>query len=138
MATIEVVGTAEAADLLGMGRSNFNMHRKRLTGPEGCPAPTAELRCGPVWAGSDLTALKRWAVKYNKQQEGKKAAAEKAQAARDAKAATKEAAKPAAPAKKAPAAKKAAPAAKPAASKAPAKKVAPAPVKKGLLKKSAA
>lgn len=137
MATIEVVGTAEAAELLGMGRSNFNMHRKRLTGPEGCPAPTAELRCGPVWAGSDLTALKRWAVKYNKELEAKRAAAEKAKNAKSLKAAAKNT--KAAPAK--PAARKAAPASPPVAkklapTKAASKPAAPA-AKKGLLKKSA-
>lgn len=137
MATIEVVGTAEAAELLGMGRSNFNMHRKRLTGPEGCPAPTAELRCGPVWAGSDLTALKRWAVKYNKELENKRQAAEKAKNAKALKSAATKAKAPAKPASP----KKAAPASKPVAKKlAPVKgasKPAAPAAKKGLLKKSA-
>ena len=43
---LDLVGTAEAAELLGIGRAAFSERRRRH---ENFPAPVSELRCGPVW-----------------------------------------------------------------------------------------
>jgi hypothetical protein len=43
---LDLVGIAEAAELLGIKRSALAERRKRHTS---FPEPVAELRCGPVW-----------------------------------------------------------------------------------------
>lgn len=114
MATVEVVGLAEASEVLGLSRQNFNLHRKRYSEEGQCPAPTADLRCGPVWVGSDKKALDKWAQKYAKIRDDREKAKERRANA------VKKAVKPAAKA-----AKKIAPAKKTAKKGAVAKKVAP-------------
>ena len=125
---VKVVGLFEAAELFGMSRTNFNLHRNRWGGEGQCPAPSVNLKCGPVWVGPDVTKLEKWSAAYAKQ---RAADAKAAQDRKDAKA------KRYAPGVEAAAAAKKVPVAK----KAPAKKVAAkkaAPKKGGLLAKSAA
>jgi hypothetical protein len=43
---LDLVGAAEAADLLGIGVAALWERRKRH---DNFPEPVAELRCGPVW-----------------------------------------------------------------------------------------
>jgi len=60
MATIEIVGAAEVADILGIGNTNFSHLRKQRAGTEDAfPEPLVVLKCGPIWKKSD-------AVKYAK------------------------------------------------------------------------
>jgi hypothetical protein len=42
---LDLVGLAEAAELLGIGRSALWERRRHVS----FPLPVAELRCGPVW-----------------------------------------------------------------------------------------
>jgi hypothetical protein len=49
-----LVGVAEAADILGVFRSNFV--RDWATRPD-FPEPVARLRCGPVWREADVRAF---------------------------------------------------------------------------------
>jgi len=120
----KVYGLFEAAEAFGMTRNNFNLHRKRFAGEDQCPAPTVELKCGPVWVGSDVTRLEKWAASYHKSRAAVTDAAAKKRAAKAEKVAAvkavadttepadapaKKAVAKKAAAKKAPAAKKAAP-----------------------------
>lgn len=66
MAQVEVAGMAEAANIVGVTKSNFSAHRAKYAGEEQCPPPTTKLECGPVWAGSDLGKLKRWGKEFAK------------------------------------------------------------------------
>jgi hypothetical protein len=60
MATIEIVGAAEVAEILGIGNTNFSHLRKQRAGTEDAfPDPIVVLKCGPIWRKSD-------AVKYAK------------------------------------------------------------------------
>jgi len=52
---LDLVGTAEAAELLGIGRAAFCERRRRH---ENFPAPVSELRCGPVWFRWQIEAYK--------------------------------------------------------------------------------
>lgn len=61
---IEVAGMAEAAEIVGVTKSNFSAHRTRFCGEDECPAPTAKLVCGPVWAGPDVAKLRKWGKKF--------------------------------------------------------------------------
>jgi uncharacterized protein (DUF362 family) len=125
-----VIGMAEAAEMVGISKSNFTAHRQKFSGEGQCPAATAQLTCGPVWAGKDAVALQKWADKWLKvrpTRAPRTSAAEKA-----AKAEKDEAAEaPAGPTKAA---------AKTPAKKAPTKATEPVakvvPIKKGFGKKS--
>jgi hypothetical protein len=60
MATIEIVGAAEVAEILGIGNTNFSHLRKQRAGTDDAfPEPIVVLKCGPIWKKSD-------AVKYAK------------------------------------------------------------------------
>lgn len=119
-----LVGMAEAADILGFSKSNFNQHRKRYDRPgedgsdSAFPQPVQVLRCGPIWRAADM---EKWAKTFNKVRRPAPSA--------DAKKA---------PAKKVAASKKTAPAKPVVAKKAAVVKKAVAPVKKSLIGKKAA
>lgn len=124
----EIVGSAEAAEILNIGPTNF-AHMRKNKSPEdgGFPEPVTQLRCGPIW-------LKRDVIKFEKSYTSGRS---RSKVSEDAPAPKKAAAKksPAkktvakkAPSKKAAATKtvsKAAPAKKAPAKKAPSKKVSP-------------
>jgi hypothetical protein len=60
MATPEIVGAAEVAEILGIGNTNFSHLRKQRAGTDDAfPEPIVTLKCGPIWKKSD-------AVKYAK------------------------------------------------------------------------
>jgi hypothetical protein len=52
---LDLVGTAEAAELLGIGRAALGERRRRH---ESFPPPVAELRCGPVWFRAQIEHYK--------------------------------------------------------------------------------
>lgn len=139
--SVEVVGMAEAAEIVNVSKSNFAAHRKQFSGEGECPPATAHLSCGPVWAGKDVKALRAWAKTFAATRITR--ARPSAKDAAPAKAPAKKAAasKKAAPAKAA-VAKKAAPAKAEAAKKAAPTKAAAKPTKavakKGLFGKTAA
>ena len=111
--TTEVVGMAEAAEIVGVSKSNFSAHRAKFNGEDECPPHTAKLTCGPVWAGPDVAKLRKWAKKFNAERTkraaptkkdapvAKKAATSTAKKTAPAKTATAPAAKTTAPAKNA-------------------------------------
>lgn len=112
MATPELVGAAEAAEILGIGNTNFSHLRKQKEGTEDAfPEPIVTLKCGPIWRKSD-------AVKYAKNFTPRRRGPKPAEDGAPSKPAVKKAAvkKAAAPVKKAPAKKLAV-------KKAPAKKL---------------
>lgn len=136
--TTEILGMAEAAEIVGISKSNFTSHREKFNGEGQCPAPTVKLTCGPIWFGPDAKQLRKWAKEWNAtrttrapRRSSEEIAAEKA-------------AKEAAPAKapKAPAKKAAAKATEAApvkaAKKLPSKSAAPAPAKKGAFARKSA
>ncbi len=49
--TYDLVGAAEAAELLGIGTPNFTHLRRKITA---FPEPLVVLRCGPIWNKSDI------------------------------------------------------------------------------------
>jgi hypothetical protein len=54
MATPEIVGAAEVAEILGIGNTNFSHLRKqREGGDDAFPDPLVVLKCGPIWMKSD-------------------------------------------------------------------------------------
>lgn len=65
-AKLELVGLAEAADLLGVQKHTIGNYRTRLgvdeirVGARGpaFPDPVAELRCGPIWTREQLVEWK--------------------------------------------------------------------------------
>lgn len=60
MATLEIVGAAEVAEILGIGNTNFSHLRKQKEDTDDAfPDPIVTLKCGPIWKKSD-------AVKYAK------------------------------------------------------------------------
>lgn len=79
--SVEVVGLREAAEILGMSRNNFNMHRKRHAGEGQCPPASAKLACGPVWIGEDVTALRAWSKRQSKRSAARRGAAARNEAA---------------------------------------------------------
>lgn len=104
-----VAGTAEAAAIVGVSKSNLSAHRDKFSGEGQFPLPTVVLASGPVWAGKDYTNLTKWAkefakVRTTRTRAPKEAAPAKKSAAKKASAAVKAPAKPKAAAKKAPAA----------------------------------
>lgn len=55
MATPDIVGAAEAADILGIGNTNFSHLRKQREGKEDAfPDPLVTLKCGPIWLRKDV------------------------------------------------------------------------------------
>ena len=50
---VELVGSAEAAEILGVEGPRVNRWRKSGV----MPVPVAELRCGPIWLREDVEAL---------------------------------------------------------------------------------
>lgn len=61
MPKIEFVGSAEAADLLEIGPTNFSHLRKKMeiAGDTSFPTPYVELRCGPIWTKTDMVKFKK-------------------------------------------------------------------------------
>lgn len=55
--TVKVVGTAEAALILDVHKSQIGRWRRTKAG--GFPEPCAELLAGPLWWRKDITAFKR-------------------------------------------------------------------------------
>src|SRR4029077_6187361 len=56
-----LIGSAEAAELLAIGPTNFSHLRKKmdLAGDENFPRPVFDLRCGPIWRESDMVKFKK-------------------------------------------------------------------------------
>ncbi len=54
----ELVGAAEAAELLGIGRAAL-WERRRSYGESDFPEPIAELRCGPISVRSQIVEYAR-------------------------------------------------------------------------------
>lgn len=55
MALPEIVGAAEAADILGIGNTNFSHLRKQRAGTDNAfPEPATQLKCGPIWLKRDV------------------------------------------------------------------------------------
>jgi lysozyme family protein len=64
MATIRdtpLVGSAEAADLLEIGPTNFSHLRAKMekAEDESFPKPITTLRCGPIWLEADMVKFKK-------------------------------------------------------------------------------
>jgi hypothetical protein len=61
MPNLELVGSAEAADLLEIGPTNFSHLRKKMeiAGDDSFPKPDWELRCGPIWKKSEMLKFKK-------------------------------------------------------------------------------
>ncbi len=61
--TLDLLGTAEAAEVLGVERSRIGRWRNRgIVLPDGrrvqFPEPVLELRATPVWRGRDIRRLR--------------------------------------------------------------------------------
>lgn len=55
MALPDIVGSAEAAEILGIGPTNFAHLRKNRAGTEHpFPEPVVQLRCGPIFLKRDV------------------------------------------------------------------------------------
>jgi hypothetical protein len=55
MATPDIVGAAEAAEILGIGNTNFSHLRKHREGTDDAfPDPLVTLKCGPIWLRKDV------------------------------------------------------------------------------------
>jgi len=55
---LDLVGLAEAAEIIGVERSTISNRRRRTTPPPrhpSFPTPIAELRCGPIWLRQQIT-----------------------------------------------------------------------------------
>lgn len=113
--SVSVAGTAEAAEIVNVSKSNLSAHRDKFSGEGQFPRPTVILASGPVWAGRDYTALQRWAKEFAKVRQTRTRAENPAAAKKAAKKVASAAVK--APPKKAPTAKAAKPVAKKAAAK---------------------
>lgn len=62
MATPEIVGAAEAAEILGIGNTNFSHLRKQRAGTDDeFPEPDWQLKCGPIWKRS---VVEKWAKSF--------------------------------------------------------------------------
>ena len=60
---MNIVGCAEAAGLLGIGKTNFSHLRRKREGVDPAfPLPVIELACGPIWLHGDMVAF---AAAYN-------------------------------------------------------------------------
>lgn len=83
MATLEIVGAAEAAEILGIGNTNFSHLRKQREGTEDAfPEPDWQLKCGPIWKRS---VVEKWAKGFTPgRRSSSSAPAEKAPAVKKA------------------------------------------------------
>ena len=52
--TYDLVGAAEAAELLGIGTPNFTHLRNKIAA---FPDPIVVLRCGPIWHKNDIVTF---------------------------------------------------------------------------------
>ena len=61
MALPELVGAAEAAEILEISSTNLAHHRSKLraAGDDSFPVPAAELRMGPIWVKRDIERYKK-------------------------------------------------------------------------------
>ena len=63
---LELVGLAEAAELIGIPKATLcdRRHRTFVLGDElpAFPEPVAELKCGPIWLRSQIDAYRREAA----------------------------------------------------------------------------
>jgi hypothetical protein len=70
MAALEIVGAAEAADILDIGNTNFSHLRKqRADTDDAFPDPMVVLKCGPIWKKSDVN---KYAKTFTKGRRGPK------------------------------------------------------------------
>lgn len=72
--TLEILGTAEAAKMLGVEPQRLSKWRKNgVLLPSGrrveFPKPMAELRATPVWLASDIRVLRDWLSEPRQQRE---------------------------------------------------------------------
>jgi hypothetical protein len=60
-ATYDLVGSAEAAEILEIGPTNFSHLRSKMkaAGDDTFPAPIVDLRCGPIWKRSDILKFQK-------------------------------------------------------------------------------
>jgi predicted DNA-binding transcriptional regulator AlpA len=58
MSEIQILGSAEAADLAGVERGHFHVMRKRGQVPQ----PQVMLACGPIWKRS---VIEKWIADTN-------------------------------------------------------------------------
>ena len=56
---LELVGTAEVADMLGIRRAALADRRRSTRRGVRFPRPVAELRCGPIWLRSQIEEYAR-------------------------------------------------------------------------------
>lgn len=74
MAALEIVGAAEAAEILDIGNTNFSHLRKqRAESDDAFPEPLVTLKCGPIWKKSDVD---KYAKTFTKGRRGPKPSAE--------------------------------------------------------------
>jgi hypothetical protein len=59
MTEVQILGSAEAAEVAGVSRSNFGVMRKRGQ----VPAPQVVLQCGPIWKRS---VIEKWVADKEK------------------------------------------------------------------------
>jgi hypothetical protein len=72
MAALEIVGAAEAAEILDIGNTNFSHLRKqRADTDDAFPEPMVTLKCGPIWKKSDVD---KYAKTFTKGRRGPKPA----------------------------------------------------------------
>lgn len=70
MAALEIVGAAEAAEILDIGNTNFSHLRKqRADTDDAFPEPMVVLKCGPIWKKSDVN---KYAKTFTKGRRGPK------------------------------------------------------------------
>jgi hypothetical protein len=56
---LDLVGSAEAARMLGIGRTNFSHLRAKHEGIDPAWPEPFQLACGPVWLAEDMRSYKR-------------------------------------------------------------------------------
>jgi hypothetical protein len=72
----EIVGAGEAAEILGIGNTNFSHLRKNLAGtPSSFPEPVVQLKCGPIWLKKDV---EKYASSYSPRRRSAQAVTEEA------------------------------------------------------------
>lgn len=104
MASPDIVGAAEAAEILGIGNTNFSHLRKQREGTDDAfPDPDWQLKCGPIWKRS---VVEKWAKGFTPGRRGAAAGKPTKKVAAAPKAVAKKAPSKKAAAAKAPAKKK--------------------------------